>query len=153
MLYLVFCFVLFFRFFLHFKFLIHFGYYITNRIIYSIREVDPNLFLSITMERNIKIFNITGKTLTIQCIIILIKKKTGFFLQINYDKEVPNGLFNVTASECNAPNDFCPRSGFCKRNPDGVCTLGNHGECNYWKKIDLQQIYLFPNSSNKTFDQ
>lgn len=59
-----------------------------------------------------------------------------FLLKINYDKEALNGrpskgLPKPTASECNAPNDFCPRSGFCKENHRGICNWGNHGECNY----------------------
>uniref|UniRef100_K1RQN8 Uncharacterized protein n=1 Tax=Magallana gigas TaxID=29159 RepID=K1RQN8_MAGGI len=49
--------------------------------------------------------------------------------KINYDKEALNGqpskgLPKPSTSECNAPKDFCPRSGFCKKNQKGVCRWG-----------------------------
>nr|XP_034309830.1 uncharacterized protein LOC105342749 [Crassostrea gigas] len=30
---------------------------------------------------------------------------------------------------CITPANFCPRSGFCRKNVEGACTWGNHGEC------------------------
>uniref|UniRef100_K1QVN5 Uncharacterized protein n=1 Tax=Magallana gigas TaxID=29159 RepID=K1QVN5_MAGGI len=32
-------------------------------------------------------------------------------------------------NECNAPEDFCSRSGYCQKNSDGVCTWGDKGDC------------------------
>ncbi|XP_048761128.2 uncharacterized protein LOC125670169 [Ostrea edulis] len=40
-----------------------------------------------------------------------------------------SGLPPPTNNECNAPVYACSRSSYCKRNAEGVCTWGNHGEC------------------------
>lgn len=32
-------------------------------------------------------------------------------------------------TECNTPDGFCSRSGYCQKNSDGVCTWGDHGDC------------------------
>lgn len=89
----IFCFILFFVLF-YFVFSLFFALQIFNSfgILYYEQAI---LFhsggwskpvLSITMERNIETFNITGKTETIQCIIVLIRKN-WVFLQITTTKK------------------------------------------------------------------
>ncbi|XP_052683492.1 uncharacterized protein LOC128163860 [Crassostrea angulata] len=55
--------------------------------------------------------------------------------KINHDYDafinMPSSRLPEPASnECNAPSDFCPNSGFCKKSIEGQCTWGNLGDCN-----------------------
>lgn len=56
------------------------------------------------------------------------------FLQINIDDSLygyVSGAPKIKPSKeaCITPANFCPRSGFCRKNVEGACTWGNHGEC------------------------
>ncbi|XP_062570147.1 uncharacterized protein LOC134232217 [Saccostrea cucullata] len=44
----------------------------------------------------------------------------------------PDGLIlpEANENECNVPNKWCYRNGFCQRNDEGRCTWGELGSCN-----------------------
>ncbi|XP_056019569.1 uncharacterized protein LOC125669116 [Ostrea edulis] len=54
-------------------------------------------------------------------------------IKFDFDKYIQMQTISLpptTTDECNAPLDYCRRSGYCKRDQGGGCTWGNLGVCN-----------------------
>lgn len=76
----------------------------------------------------------------IKCAPFVFVQNLPFFHQLFYSFQIninyaafhgaqSQPLPEPSKDECNAPEDFCSRSGYCQKNSDGVCTWGAKGDC------------------------